>query len=386
MKKVKNSIAKLFINRNGFTDDIINVIARCYVFLQDTFDDVISLNAIPDERSFLIKSDYKNGRSLANIFLNRIYNNVLTITNNTTATGQYFPLQKTIAISDLPVDMQQYKKLNFTSSQLQKIQQQLTEKVIAHELFHASCDNGIGIGFLLREDKLGEFNQSLIQKLYPNSSQRSAECSRLEEMITEMLALNSTQINQTIEINSKNKKVNFSVLCRNVNSTNAPLNPISEYFVRCFSGVYKAKFIDGFSWLAEFSKLHPYYKTTQNHFAYKLNNDFKFIANHYYSDVISYAQKALKLLIKHQEAMLKYYLDHIKVCSKQDVIKLAKDYVAFSIFAVKENQTIPQKIQLLLDNIKDNCILYANTYNLTLNDSLFSQNQSQIKCHSEKTY
>ena len=76
-EKTKKYIANLFADREGFDEEIIEAITATYIYFKQNFREKVDISKINDYNSFI----YSKGEEtdLANIFLNRIYNNVQRI-------------------------------------------------------------------------------------------------------------------------------------------------------------------------------------------------------------------------------------------------------------------------------------------------------------------
>lgn len=370
-EKTKQKIMNAFGLRPGFTDEVFDVITASYLYLQNNFNINIKNEDIVDVENFKINDKTLQTRTIANIYLNRIYNNVLKITSKTKATGQYFSKQKMIAIAKTPHVLSTYEYLNLNDNQKQKLIKQLNAKVIAHELFHASSDNGIGIGYLLKPESLGIVHKNIINIYYKNSIQKSAENSKLEEMITEILALNAVGANIITKHQSilapfySNKKTTYSFVCRNINSSNAPLNPLAEYFVKTFKNCIPAKFTNGFKFLADMSYNYENFGyLTQNHFNTKMYNHFKIISTYAKQSQIENTKKAYKLMAKYQANMIRFYLNNLKIESVDSLYNTIDDLVTFKTFAVRENDKIFNSINNQLQSLINICKINCEKFNL----------------------
>ena len=78
-EETKYKIKKLFGNREGFTDEVFNSITASYLFFFKNHNDLINNDEILDVDKFKIPSSHSGKRTLANIYLNRIFNNVKSI-------------------------------------------------------------------------------------------------------------------------------------------------------------------------------------------------------------------------------------------------------------------------------------------------------------------
>lgn len=124
--------------------------------------------------------------------------------------------------------------------------------MLTHELIHAASYNGVFVGFSSYFEssdistKMWALNKNNKEK-YNNMN---AQASRLEEAITEILALNI--VGSSI-VNSGYQKSGF-VVCRNPDSSNHNLNAFAEYFIRVYPDCINGKLTDGWAWNNKFEK------------------------------------------------------------------------------------------------------------------------------------
>ena len=76
-EKAKSDIANLFAGREGFDEEIIEAITASYLYFKQNFPEKVDISNINDYNSFI--SPKGEETDLANIYLNRIYNNVQRI-------------------------------------------------------------------------------------------------------------------------------------------------------------------------------------------------------------------------------------------------------------------------------------------------------------------
>jgi hypothetical protein len=148
--QVENKICKLFSDREGFSDEIIEAITATYIYLDEHYKDIVDDNVIPDAADFILKSKHTSGRSLANIYLNRVFNNVQkieTVTGN--QANEYISADKKIVLSEENIQgrIKHWEFLKLNPDEKEVFAKNLRAKIITHELIHAGSDNGISVGF-----------------------------------------------------------------------------------------------------------------------------------------------------------------------------------------------------------------------------------------------
>ena len=362
---VKEKIKNLLGLREGFTDEVYTAITASYIYFDKNYSDEISDEEIPDVKDFKIRSKSLGKRTLANIYLNRILNNVQSI-EYTDNESRYASENKKVFI-DTDVDSRlKFWDKKIIAGHADIIKQQIKAKILTHELIHAASDNGIFVGFSVPFGSSNQTQLSILNNKYKDKyTNINAQASRLEEAITEILALNIVGCN----ILNDGYQGNGFVICRNPDSSNHNLNAFAEYFIRVYPDCVKGKMTDGWAWNNKFEKEHSI-STGNSNFNIKRLNDYLRAFSENKTNVING-------ISYYQQFMILDYLQTSSVESKNDLKKLIKDYAAFRLFAARnmENKIDPELLDCL-NKVRDNVLVGAQKFNMSkdeINQVLISE-------------
>ena len=316
----KLRIKNLFSGREGFTDQVLDAITATYRFLKEKYPQSFKDSDIPDVKTFKLRG--VNGeRTIANIFINRIYNNVqkVVFTNK----SEFDAKKKLINIeSDISSRMMLWDEKIHNEKDAKVAEQLIRAKLIVHELIHAGSDNGVMTG-LVSSYSDSSAGKRIALKDKSKNIDINAISEKLEETITEVLALNIVESNHLT-----GKGIIGGVLvCRNPESSNYSLNPFAEYFLRIYPECVEGKFVDGLSWNNSFQQevLSKWKLGSVKSHMFQLNNWLQNItAKKDQFNTISYFQ----------EVMLNDYSSKLEISSKEDLDLAIKNYVACKLFAV----------------------------------------------------
>ena len=344
---------------------------------------MIEENEIPDVTDFKFGA-IGNGRTLANIYINRIYKNVQKVEVKPEGFSKYSSEDKKIILDENKIDnrIRFWDFLKLDDKQRQGLKKKLRAKIITHELIHAGSDCGNFTGFSCNADNL--IIDKLRERYFSDSKQYSIEMTRLEELITEYLALDIVGFDEIPLV--KCGANGFSYICKNVDSSNAPLNSIAEYFVRSLPDVIKGKFVDPLKYLV---------KITENHvdFNLKSKDNFILILNNYLRFMSQNANKVNDTSLEgvkdgynlFQGSLLDIYNKTHSFDDDVGVIQAIKDFVVFENYAYKTYGKIDNNIQEKLDMLKNKCKYFCQQRTLDFND-IYTKASDEImaKCESSK--
>lgn len=351
---VKAKIKNLLGLREGFTDEVYTAITASYLHFDLYYQDEILDEDIPDVKNFKIKSNSLGKRTLANIYLNRIFNNVQSI--EYTDNESYYASENKKVFIGTDID----SRLKFWDEKIiagheDIIKQQIKAKILTHELIHAASDNGIFVGFSVPFGSSNQTQLSILNNKYKDKyTNINAQASRLEEAITEILALNIVGCN----ILNDGYQGNGFVICRNPDSSNHNLNAFAEYFIRVYPDCVKGKMTDGWAWNNKFEKEH-YISTGNSNFNIMQLNDYLRAFSENKTNVING-------ISYFQQFMILDYLQTSSVESKNDLKKLIKDYAAFRLFVARnmENKIDPELLDCI-NKVRDNILAGAQKVNMS---------------------
>ena len=390
--KTKNKIAHYFSGREGFTDEIMESITATYIYLQRKYPQLISDSLIPDVETFKFGSisNSNNSRSVANIYINRIYNNVQKVeTVPSGVVNEFLHNEKKIVLctQDINARISEWNSVLdsiLTPEQKGIFIKKLRAKIITHEFAHAGAYNGKYTGFL---DLVTE-NVAVGNKYFNGKTPPKIGISRLEETMAEDLALNVVGCNLILTEKRFGNPSQFLYHSRNPESSNSPLNCISEYFVRVFPESVVERFVDPCKYLAMFALNHytdfsnepctdlikfnkSYTKITKENFLFNFYLKLKYLASNTknYNLDTDTTNEIKNTYNSFQTEMLKIYNKTYKFDSIENTIQAIKDAAAFKLFAFeKEYNIIDQSLQDELTYLKNNCEKYGKIYNLNIKD------------------
>ena len=370
--QVKKQVEKAFAGRKGFTEEIIESITATYLYLEQNYKDLIDEKNIPDAGSFKFKTKFPGKRTIANIFMNRIYNNVQQIVEQDKVTrpdgtiknvtfNEYSSEDKTVYLCDKDIEdrISHWSHLKLNDEQKKAFKNKLRAKILTHELIHAGSDNGLTTGFNCTKQD-GNLLFGLLNKYYKDSKQCRPDMSKLEEMITEVLALRIVGIDDVCTCSSNR----LSYTAKNIDSSNAPIYSIAEYFITVFPEVVNGKFSDPIQFLSEFANRYK-------EFGFDKKDEFINKFNKLLENVTDYTRKLDDETFKpiknryelFQCSMLDIYNKNQKFDSKESTQKALEDYVTFRIYAYKVDgkieNSLKEKLDLLLNNCKTACEKYG---------------------------
>ena len=349
-EKTKQKIRKQFAQREGFSDEILDAITASYIFLQEKYPQKIEESQIPDVKDFKFAS-IDGKRTLANIYVNRIFNNVKRVefgrVEGAEDISEYSSVFKLVRIG-IDIDQRLFAWKNTIKNEQQKqcIAKQIRAKIIVHEFLHAASDNGFVTGFIGGSDAAKHIKDN--PNLY--SGVDSLGVSQLEEAITEILSLEIVG-NHILTDKSKSEGM---LVCRNADSSNYKINPFAEYFYRIYPDCVEGKFTDGLLWLSKFDQ-----KFLKNwgidHEGHCRNTKF----NEYLLEIVNSKPRINPFLSLacFQEYMLLDYLSNLNIQNKDQLVKEVKNFAAFSVFAVKDSTGKEYgDLQERLNDVKSNIL------------------------------
>lgn len=323
-KQTKNLIAEMFADREGFNEEIIEAITASYLYFKENFPEKVDISNINDYNSFISPKDKET--NLANIYLNRIYNNVqrIAVAEGDQSSIYNDDTHDILLKDDIDKRIANYSHIKDEET-LEIIKKNIRAKIVTHELLHAASDDGFTTGFTSHNG----FNTDYLSltrsrpDLYKNPN---AIASRMEEFMTEIIALNIINFN-VLTVRSNDKGV---LLCRNPESSNYTLTPIAEYFVRVYKDSVVGKFQNGFLWNNQFEE-----KVLKNWFP---NSSMPMqMFNNYLQDITSKTPtiNTIGTISFFQEKMLEEYIQTLNINSREDILNVIKDFSAFNLFAVQ---------------------------------------------------
>jgi hypothetical protein len=367
----KELIKKYFGDRPGFTDDILDAMTATYLYLEENYPKPIDEDKIPDVSTFIF-GPKKGVRTLGNIYINRIFNNIAKVEHQLSPDGcSEFVADKKIVYVPAENDKEWNNRLSkwttngLTAEQKKVLKQKLIAKVTAHELLHAASFNGTSIGYTYTTFGKGIDNNLLKQlsSKYNTNALNLIYGQDLEEMLTEKLALDVVG-NYNIEMFSANiDGKNYSIRCRNRDSSNFMLNPITEYFLRAYPQSADAKFTDGLEFLAWFNDSNGMElgksSVATKEILYDWTGFIKQSRN---------TEGAYNKLLSLQVGCLRYYQSHVDIKTVQDVQSVISDLVAFSEFGLMIDGKTDANLQTELQNIANTIKAKGEQFGLTKKD------------------
>lgn len=380
-EKTKRDIANLFVGREGFDEEIIEAITASYLFFKQNFPEKVDISNINDYNSFISPKGEKT--DLANIYLNRIYNNVqrIGIAEGDESSTYRDDTHDILLKDDVDKRIANYSHIKDEET-LKIIKKNIRAKIITHELIHAASDDGITTGFTGHNEGVDHAQYAITKPdLYKNPN---AVASRMEEFMTEIIALNIVNSN-ALTVRSNNKGV---LLCRNPESSNYALLPIAEYFIRVYKDSIIGKFQNGFLWNNQFEErvLNNWFPKTS--MPMQMFND-------YLKDITSKTPKTntIGTISFFQEKMLDEYIQSLNINSKEDVLEGIKNFSAFKLFAVQkfnaENHLeVDVDLNLKLTELKNIILQKATQFGIdkeTLNQTLIEENKRLKSSNGQET-
>lgn len=324
-EKTKKSIAELFADREGFNDEIVEAITASYLYFKENYPEQIDVSNVNDYEDFVAPKGKKT--TLCNIYLNRIYKNVqrIAVAEGDESSIYNDDTHEILLKDDVDKRIANYSHINDEET-LEIIKKNIRAKIITHELLHAASDDGFTTGFTSHNSSNTDY--VLLTRSRPNLYKNpSAVASRMEEFMTEVIALNIVDFNAlTSKVNNKG-----GLFCRNPESSNYALNPIAEYFVRVYKDSVVGKFQNGFLWNNQFEE-----KVLKNWFP---NSGMPMqMFNDYLRDITSKTPttNTISTISFFQEKMLEEYIQSLNINSKEDVFNVIKDFSAFNLFAAQK--------------------------------------------------
>ena len=373
-QQTKRQIMDLIGKREGFTDEVFTSITASYLYFEKNYPEQINETDIYDAKKFKIPSSVPEKRTLANIYLNRIINNVKSIEYTKNESRYSSGEDKVyIATDDLDKRLQHWNQSE-VSEHADEIKKQIQAKVLTHELIHAASFNGLFVGFSsYAEERSGFATYAILSNKYKDKyTNINAQASRLEEAITEILALNIVGAHN---LDIGQQRDGF-IICRNPDSSNHNLNAFAEYFVRIYPDCIQAKLTDGWAWNNKFEKEHskdnPYFEIKT------LNDYLRALANQkidVFNGISSF-----------QEMLLLDYLKNLNVKNRQDLEQLVKNYAAFTLFAARgKNGKVDKDLNECLDRVKGVIKTYIKSLNVSSKEmtQLFQQERSALNLHDK---
>ena len=355
--KVKEQIEKLFENRKGFTEEVINSLTASYIYLEKNYPNEIPLEQIPDIKSFSRIKANSTGLSIGKIYLNRILNNVQEFVHDFSADkcSEFVAQDKKVYVPD-SINQEWNKRLtnwdtaNLSDQEKEILKQKIRAKVITHELIHASSFNGISTGFTYQSfgNQLDDSALKQIKETYNTDPFNIIYGLNLEEMITEVLALNIVE-NYRIESTKNLGQYNSQISFRNRDSSNFALNPLGEYIIRAYPEVVNHKFSNALQFLADFNDKNEMDLDVSSQLTY---NTLFVTCNSIIDNFKSNPQSSFNKLMTLQLGCLNKYKKHINFDNIDDMKKYLLDIENFKLYAVKENGKIEEHLALAINEIE----------------------------------
>lgn len=372
---VKKRIKELFKDKKGFSDEVIDAITASYIYLEDNYKDKIKDKDIPDCNNFLIDNDNSGYRSIGNIYLNRIYNNVVEFVHTNSANGcsEFVASEKRVYVPDVSDKswndrMSIWDVSSMNDNEKEVLMKKIRSKIIVHELIHAASFNGKSIGFIYYGESInGSIRGINLEELkkYKTKHQNLIYGSSLEEIITEILALNivgNDNVSRYLSIVDNNK---YTVASRNIDSSNFIYNGIGEYFIRVYKSCVSAKFSDGIEFLSWLNGNNGILKSETATYAILMALE-KIKTNKKIDKKVGSLEckKAYALFSELQSGLLKVYKNNINVIDETTLRECIKDCIIFNDFALRVNGKVEESIYKELFGIKEKLIQVAKNNNL----------------------
>ena len=355
--QVKELIEKLFQNRKGFNDEVINSLTASYIYLEKNYPNEIPLEQIPDIKVFSRIKENCTGLSLGKIYLNRILNNVQEFVHDYSPDNcsEFVVVDKKVYVPNSTSPewnnrLASWNTQNLSDQEKETLKQKIRAKVITHELIHASSFNGISVGFTYQSfgKKIDENVLKQIKETYKTNPYNIIYGQNLEEMITEVLALNIVE-NNRVESTKILGNFNSQISFRNRDSSNFTLNPLTEYIIRAYPEIVNYKFSNALQFLADFNDNNEMDLDVSSQLTY---NALFTTCNSIKDNFKSNPQSSFNKLITLQLGCLNKYKKHINFDNIDDMKKCLLDFENFKFYAVKENGKIEEHLALALNEIE----------------------------------
>jgi len=348
----REKIIEIFGGRPGFTDEVIDAITATYVYFDDKYKELIPIEEIPDAKTFKNVTLPKSSYSIAEIYLNRIYNNVTEVVSDHGPAGPtasqfdyhelkiYVPPNDHYSWDNRLNDHVDIKNASKEERALRR--RQIRAKVITHELIHAASFNGEFIGFIGTSNK----NLSKLKQKYGNDKATewtASSSNMLEELITEELALDivgmtrkfSTFINDV----SAGKNNDYIYHSRNPESSNGTVNSIGAYLINAIPEIVRGKFINPIEFLIKFNKEPENFGRSPSMkkefgLCFCLCELIEIIRDECKKKYTDKNEEIAYKMIEIQVSCLNIYLRNLNIETPQDYLAAVKAYTAFKANAV----------------------------------------------------
>lgn len=262
--KVKEYISSVFHKEPTFSDEIIDAMTATYIFFEENYPDEVLEENIPDVKSFKIDGLNSGKRTLANIYLNRILNNVKRIYGSLSKRDkvEYLPRKKAIYIpkttSKYWSEISSYRlkrKKFYSDEEVETVKKQVQAQIIVHELLHAAGFNGDSVGFIYPYYGQSDYEVVNFDKRAEKLGTgvfNFLEFNEFDEIITDVLAQRIVGSSETFV----HRKIAEEFYTR----TNAPEHGLcygdflGQYFITCLPDLVYAKFTKPLEYLAWFNQ------------------------------------------------------------------------------------------------------------------------------------
>lgn len=368
----REKIKELFKGRPGFTDEVIDAITATYVYLDDKYEEKISVEEIQDAKKFKGVTTPRSEYTIAEIYLNRVFNNVKEVVADHGSAGPNSSQfdQYTLKVFVLPENHPSWEERlkstpgynTMTEEEKDFRMKQIRAKVITHELIHAGSFDGETIGFISTSFFSQEKRDSKHGKGF--AVNYSIACSGLfEELLTEELALDIVGMNRRfLEVRNLSDTDELECIVyssRNPESSNYFINCLGAYLTRSIPGIVRGKFVRPMDFLMQFNKNSSYVEEFEDEIDVKTNGLSGAIV-----DVMEginekklSGDKSIQTSIKNamvlfQEDFLTIYMKNLKIESPQEYLNAVQTRKQFIESAVRLGDgTIIEPLKTKLDEL-----------------------------------
>lgn len=387
IQKTKNKISKIFAGREGFTDEFIEAITMTYLYLLKNFPQKINESEIPDVKSFKYNGIEKGKRTLANIYINRINNNVERILHSSLDEGvsEFKASEKAVYVPEENDKSWKdrascWSACNFDEKQQELLRKKIRTKVIVHELIHGASYNGNNVGFAFAG--LTVFDSAKLKELsdkYKTSWENLIYGDLLEEMITEVISLEIA--NNNLKLSREKIDAKYSLTSRNLESSNSVLNSLGEYLFRAYRDkIVVSKFVDGLNFMAWFNENNGMGYDKEEKFSKIVFSNYpEFIKHNFFCDDISKNNVAFRAYRNVQMGCLNYYLNNLKIENRESFNQTLDDFIYFSDFSVRFDGKIEESIKEKLVVLKERLNEYSVKNGINFDDIIKEKRQERKK-------
>lgn len=355
----REKIIEIFGGRPGFTDEVIDAITATYVYFDDKYKELIPIEEIPDAKTFKNVTLPKSSYSIAEIYLNRIYNNVTEVVSDHGPAGptasQYDERQLKVFVP--PNDhyswdnrLNSHVNIKNASKEERALRRrQIRAKVITHELIHAASFDGLFIGFIATEKFYSSDESKNLQKQFGKGG---ISYSIFEELLTEELAMDIVGMNRIFKEYSRvvrdGEKAKYLYKNRNPESSNHAVNCAAIYLIAAFPDMLRSKFVNPSEYFIKFNKTEerfgfPEYVIKEYGLAHCMKSWLTEMADDYATKDTKKQRNFACLITELQKSCLRIYMQNLKIETQEDYFNAVKLYTKLNSFAISfYNETTQQ--------------------------------------------